>query len=262
MIRKGETVLDSLEVWERLAGPKSAAQWKEYRSAKECAHAWLAGEEPLQIPEELVRVLRTHSDFGTVIEWEAEPECLVPFDDYGGPANIDMLLSGRDEHGGLVMAIEAKADESFGPLVSRAMSDALERLLSSASSKGLARVRELTINILGPAEKGQPRLHQIRYQLLTASAAALARAKQERAARAVVMIHEFSTPRTKVKNRSRNSRDLVRFLKRLGMNDPDRVLGGELVGPVSVPGGARFKNPAPLYFGKATRQVEIRDRVD
>ena len=259
MIHKADTVLDSLDAWERLAGPKSPDQWKDYRSAKECARAWLAETDPFQIPRELLDVLGTHPDFGEILEWEAEPECLVPFDDYGGPANIDMLLSARDNHGRFVVAVEAKADESFGPLVSRALSYSLERLLKSPSSKGLARVRELAENIFGPRGKGDPPLHRMRYQLLTAAAAALSRAKEEGASRAVVLIHEFETPRTKAKNRMRNSRDLVRFLKRLGVEEPERIREGMMVGPIRVPGGARFEDPPPLYVGKAIRRVDRRD---
>lgn len=255
MIQKADTPLDSLDAWERLAGPKSADQWTDYRSAKECARAWLAETDPFQIPQELLDVLATHEDFGEILEWEAEPECLVPFDDYGGPANIDMLLSARDNRGRFVVAIEAKADESFGPLVSRALSAALDRLLENPSSKGLARVHELAENILGPREKGDPPLHHIRYQLLTEAAAALSRAKEEGASRAVVLIHEFESPRTEKKKRVRNSRDLLRFLRRLSVEEPERVLRGKLVGPIRVPGGARFDDPPPLYVGKGTRQV-------
>lgn len=255
MIRKGDIVLDALEIWQRLAGPKKSVQWQDHRSAKESARAWLEGDPKGQIPEELLAVLSTHEDFGKVLEWEAEPESLVSFDEYGGPANIDVLVSGRDERGRFVLAIEAKADESFGPLVGRALTDALERRLASPSSQGLARLEELARHLLGAAQKGRPSLDKIRYQLLTASAAALSHAKQVGATRAVVMVHEFRTPRTKPENHSRNGQDLVLFLKRLGVNDAERVSTGELLGPIAVPGGGRFENPPPLYIGKATRTL-------
>lgn len=258
MIRKGDTILDTLELWCELAGPKTSDQWKDYRSAKECARAWL-DRDGVEIPEELRDVLQTHADFGVIQDWHAEPECLVNFDDYSGPANIDLMLEGEDEHGRMVVAIEAKADESFGPFVSRALSASLERVLKSASSKGLPRIVELVSHLLEPAQKGQPRLHQIRYQLLTASAAALARAQEEGADRAVVFVHEFETPLTKQKNHERNARDLVRFLRRVGVPDAERVLTGQLVGPVRVPGGPYFGDPAPLYFGKAVQQIRERE---
>lgn len=259
MLIKRENVLDSLDTWKRLAGPKSGLQWQEYRSAEECAIAWLSCGGTTGIPDELLNVLGTHRDFGRVIEWNAEPECLVPFDEYGGPANIDVLLSGRDDLGSFVMAVEAKADEPFGSLVGRALTDAVERWLTSSSSKGVARLEGLAKNILGAAIDGRPQLHQIRYQLLTLTAAALSKAKEEKATRAVVMIHEFETPRTVLKNRTRNSGDLTKFLKRLGSENANRVLKGELVGPLHLPGGARFVDPPPLYVGKATRLVQKRE---
>lgn len=259
MVRKEGQTLVSLDAWERLAGPKSSIQWQDYRSAKECARAWLDRGDALQIPAALLRVLATHPDLGTVLDWGAEPECQVPFDEYDGPANVDVLVTCRDDRGGFVMAVEAKADESFGPLVDRALSDALERRLASASSKGVARIEGLARHLLGVRAKGQPPLHQIRYQLLTASAAALSHAKRVGATRAVVMVHEFRTPRTKEESLSRNGRDLVRYLTRLGVGDAERVLREELVGPIRVQGGDRYQDPVPLYVGKASQIVRTRD---
>ena len=259
MIKKGNQVLTSLEEWERFAGPKRAVHWQDYRSAKECARAWLERNDSTRIPEELERVLTSHPDFGAIREWEAEPESLVAFDEYGGPANIDVLVSGRDDRGTFTMVVEAKADESFGPLVGRAVTDAVERRMKNPRSRGVARIGELAEQVLGPAKKGQPRLHMIRYQLMTATAAALAEAKRTEASRAVVMVHEFETPRTRVQNRSRNGRDLVRFLTRLDVVDAERVLEGEFVGPIAVPGGTKIDSSIPLYIGKATRVVAMRE---
>lgn len=262
MIRKGNAILDSLDAWERLAGPKSANQWVDYRSAKECARAWLECAPPdLQIPPELSRILASHEDFAPIIQWEAEPECLVRFDEYGGPANIDVLVRAHDEYGYFVIAIEAKADEPFGPFVSRALAEALERRLVRPSSKGLDRVEELVEGILGPRRRGTPPLHRIRYQLLTASAAALAKAREIDAARAVVMVHQFQTPRTESANRATNDDDLLQFLRRLGVGDSSGIANGQLVGPVKVPGGGRFRGSAALYIGKATRVVDQRSEA-
>jgi hypothetical protein len=42
------------------------------------------------------------------------------------------------------------------------------------------------------------------------------------ATRAVVLIHEFRTPRVDDKNLAQNRADLVRFLRRLGVDEPGR----------------------------------------
>jgi hypothetical protein len=83
----------------------------------------------------------------------------------------------------------------------------------------------------------------------------LAKAAEERASRAVLLVHQFDTYLTKPELRARNDCDLVRFLTRLGLEDPERVLEGELVGPINVPGGGKFRNPPPLFVGKAVRRV-------
>ena len=43
-IKKGDVTIDDLEQWEKLAGPTKKEQWKEGRSAKECAKRWLKGK--------------------------------------------------------------------------------------------------------------------------------------------------------------------------------------------------------------------------
>jgi hypothetical protein len=261
MIRKQNQAVDSLEVWERLAGPKSRDQWKDHRSAKESAKAWLGGDGAGEIPKEIRTLFSDHPAFSQVTEWEAEPEGLVSFDGFRGPANIDVLARMKDELGRFVMAVEAKADESFGPLVGRVLAAALERRLASPRSQGIVRVEQLASSILGPAEGRVPRMHQIRYQLLTATAAALARAHELDADRAVLMIHEFRTPKTDARRLRRNRDDLGRFLTRLGSTSPEEVFERRLVGPFKVPGGERFPDPADLYVGKAVREVSSGEKT-
>ena len=256
MIRKHGRIVDSIELWQELASPKSSIQWKDGRSAKECARAWLgdAGSGGA-IPPEIVQVLLSTGHFSGITHWEAEPESLVPFDEFSGPANIDVLVTGSDGQGAFAMAIEAKADEPFGPLLGDAFAAALERKLASPTSKGVARLEQLAASILPPANGKIARAQHIRYQLLTATAAALTKAKAIGAARAVVMIHEFQTSATDAERLGDNRRDLLRFLQRLGFVDSTDALTGKLLGPVQVRGGAGFADPPALFFGKAVRRV-------
>ncbi len=69
-IRKRDVLIDSLEAWEKHAGPKSSVQWVDGRSAKEAARAWLEGEG-LALPAEVAAAVDTHPAFGPVIRWEA-----------------------------------------------------------------------------------------------------------------------------------------------------------------------------------------------
>lgn len=254
MIRKGEVVLDDLDKWRHHAGPKSREQWVDHRSAKESARTWLE-EDPPAIPAELVHVLTSSPDFGELHRWEAEPEALVAFDQFGGPANLDVLLTGVDEYGPMVMAVEAKADEPFGQLVHDALGNALERGLAQAHSNGVARIEQLAQAILGPRAKEQPDIRRIRYQLLTATAAAIAAGIRAEADRAVLMIHEFRTPRTEADKLERNQHDLHAFLERLGAESPERVASGGLCGPLVLPGAPLFDHMPRFYVGKALREV-------
>jgi hypothetical protein len=254
MIHKALVPLRSLAEWKTHAPPKSAVQWKEGRSAVEMARAWLTAEPPA-LPPEVEALLASHPDFGPVEAWEAEPEALVPFDGFSGPANVDLLLRARDPMGKIVVAVEGKADESFGATLGETFSAALERKLSSPNSKGVARIEQLARALLHPRSgRGLPRVGDLRYQLLTVSAAALAEAERQGVGRAVVVVHEFRTELTADDNLARNQRDLDRFLKRISRGEVTESGTGRLHGPFRVPGGTLFGDGSALYLGKAVRE--------
>ena len=255
MIHKALVTLRSLADWKEHASPKSAGQWKEGRSALETARAWLAAKSP-DLPPEVEALLASHPDFGPLEAWEAEPEAQVPFDGFSGPANLDLLLRARDRMGAFVVAVEGKADESFGATLGATFSAALERKLSSPNSKGVARIQQLAQALLHPRSgRGLPRVGDLRYQLLTASAAALAEAERLGVGRAVVVVHEFRTDLTSEKKLARNQRDLVRFLRRISQGEVTECETGRLYGPIRVPGGSLLGTVTALYVGKAVREM-------
>jgi hypothetical protein len=251
-IRKGDHVIDGLEGWKEHAGPRSSGHWADGRSAKEAARAWLAVSSPA-LPPEVEAALASHPDFGTVRRWEAEPEARVRFDGFGGePANVDLLVRVEDNRGPFVMAVEAKADETFGRTVAGQLAAARKRLESTPLSKGVAPLEQLGEALFGlPASE----VGGLRYQLLTATAAALAAAVSQDADRAVLLVHEFQTQKTTEKKRRQNAADLERFLEALGAPDPSSVIRGGLAGPFRVPGGPLFEGVPALYVGKASRTV-------
>lgn len=143
--------------------------WKDGRSAKESARAWI-GAAPA-MPDEIVAALESHGDFSTVEAWEAEPEARVRIDEFRGePPNLDMLVRARDAHGDFVVAIEAKADETFGDSVAGTKRAAQRHWEENPASRGVARFAELTTRLLG---QGPDQAMDLRYQLLTAAAAGL-----------------------------------------------------------------------------------------
>ncbi|MEK9505533.1 hypothetical protein WI523_13315 [Gemmatimonadota bacterium CCK-12] len=246
MIEKGGQQIASVEAWLRAAPPKSGeAHWKDGRSAKECAQAWVAALPDL--PGEVVELLSSHPDFSPVAEWTAEPEAHVPMDAYRGPPNIDVMVRARDGAGPFVVAVEAKADETFGRTVAERLAQAERYLAGSPGSKAATRVREVTERLVGqtPDEVGG-----LYYQLFTAAAAALSEAERAGNTRAVLLIHEFVTDATKDELHTKNAEALDRFAERVSDGKIAGVEAGQIAGPIR-----RETWGAALYLGKAVRQT-------
>ena len=247
-IEKNGRRLSTLDEWRVHAPPKSKVHWKDGRSAKESARSWL--DAAPSIPAEIAETLYSHHDIGPICDWRAEPEVRVRIDDFRGePPNIDVLLVGRDKNGPIVVAVEAKADELFSQTVRETLSSARSRLKSNAESKGVERIERLLAALFG-VTTDQTDILDFRYQLMTATAAAMAEAERRSARRAVVMIHEFVTPLTADTKRASNAHDLNQFVTRIsGQQDP--LNPGTLQGPFKVPGKPIVNADISLYFGKA-----------
>ena len=247
-VEKDGQRLSTLEAWFVHAPPKRGRRhWRDGRSAKESAKAWLAAAPVL--PAEIAATLSSHPDIGTLGDWLAEPEAEVPIDEFYGPPNVDVLLVGRDRSGPVVVAVEAKADEPFSETVGEILEVARSRLAGNPRSKGVARIERLLAALFGAAMDDREVL-DLRYQLLTVTAAAMAEAERRSAQRAVVMVHEFVTSLTRDEKRASNARDLDRFVARLARGRRP-VEPGALLGPFTVPGKPIVGTTIALYFGKA-----------
>lgn len=247
--------INTLEAWERLAGPKSSKQWIDGRSAKETARAWLeSGCEVL--PNEVVAALERHPTFGPVLQWCAEPEGKLIFDDFRGePRNSDLVVHAEDGKGKYLIAVEAKADETFGATVADTMAEALERYLAKGRSNGLARVQRLAQTLLGPKSQGDPHLKAIRYQLLTACAGAVHEAERCSYSRALMLVHEFVTDETDDAKHQDNAFDLNKFVSRMTHGSVASISAGEIVGPLPLPASEFLTGNAELYIGKVRRNI-------
>ena len=58
--------------------------------------------------------------FGGVTLQSAGPECNVPFDQFSGPRQCDLVIQASNHRGGILVHIEGKADEAFGSLTGEA----------------------------------------------------------------------------------------------------------------------------------------------
>ncbi len=247
-ISKHGIAIETIDQWGERAGPKRKNQWAEGRSAMELARSWLGG-----LPAEVNSTLELHPSFGKVTEWTAEPEVALRFDSFPGePRNSDLVVNAKDANGNYIVAVEGKADEKFGDLVSGAFASAMEAKLKNPNSNGLARIENLVNDFLHPKQRGEPSLKRVRYQLLTACAGMLAEAKRRNVNRALMLVHEFRTDLTDQKKLSRNSRDLSYFVERLTCGRVTEVRSGEIHGPIELPGESAFAGDVSFFVGKAS----------
>lgn len=232
MIHKNSIPITSLAEWKALGGPKRASQWLPERSAFEVAREWLDVESP-QLPRAVHEFLKSNAAFSEVNSWNAEPEAQIRIDDFRGePRNCDLLVKANDSFGDFVIAVEAKADEPFDVTVEDALSSALERLVSNPKSKGVERITNIARMLFGAHSKGESKITELRYQLLTATAGALAAAKD--CGRGIMLVQEFRTGKTSVDKHEANSNDLNRFVRRLSRGTIERCEPGILYGPIPI----------------------------
>lgn len=255
MIVKEGREIRTLDAWRDLAGPKRADQWSSDRSALEAARTWLAVASPT-LPSEVAAALASHSAFGTVTGWQAEPEARLTFDQHRGePRNSDLLVHARDEHGRLLLAVEAKADEPFGETVGDALASAIERRLANPRSRGVERIEALAAALLGPRRSGEASLGQLRYQLLTAAAGAIAASAHDGGLRVVLLVQEFRTRKTADERHAANARDLDAFVRRVSHGAVPRCEPGVIHGPFTTPGAPLFDAVPPFFVGKVSRDL-------
>lgn len=253
-IRKGDVPITTLEQWGRIAGPKRPDQWAEHRSAMEVGRAWLEGDGDM--PREVASALESHADFGPILAWSAEPEVKLPFDDYPGePRNTDLLVEVTDARGDYLLAVEAKADESFGESLAQTRSTIDAILARGERTNRWPRLQQLALSLLGAEDPMSPPFACLRYQLLTACAGVLRAGQLRGHKRAVMLVQEFVTPRTVDVKHARNAADFVTFIRAITRNDPDTQFTGDLVGPIRVPGAPLFNEHPALYIGKVSRRL-------
>ena len=193
---------------------------------------------------------------GAITGWRAEPEAKLRFDNFAGePRNSDIAATCRDPNGDYLLAVEAKADESFGETIERSLAAALERRIANNRSNALSRIQQLTEALFEPKRKGEPKLGTLRYQLLTACAGALCEAERLGFDRALMLVQEFVTDETDDRKHRANAIDLDEFVSRLSHLNVTNVRSGEIYGPFGVPGLPLLEATPRLYIGKVSRTL-------
>lgn len=169
--------------WQRLLG-KPKLHWKSGKSAMSAAACWEESEP--QLPSEISNVLEASGERSleslellvAIPEWEVD----LP----GGhrASQTDILAITRNELGLVVLGVEAKVDEPFGPTLGE------KKLDASAGQLERIAFLERELGCSSPLE------NSVRYQLLHRTVSSLLTARAFHADVAVMLVHSFS-PKSK-----------------------------------------------------------------
>jgi hypothetical protein len=246
--------LETLADWRNHSGPVSGRDWAEGRSGRELARAWIEGDAATQVTS----LLTSAPALGGLVLDRGIVGKETGFDDTGGgPRHHDLLVIGRAPSGTVVIGVEGKADEPFD--------EPLDGWVMRAESRGERsrapeRLDRLTTAFFGTTLDEDPLLAPLRYELLSALAGTLADARDQDAARAVLLVHEFETPWTDDDLHRHNAADLEAFLGRLMPGvEPVGTDSAWIAGPLAVAGdGTWLPEETEVYVAKlvtSTRPV-------
>lgn len=177
--------ISNIEEWYCCAPPKGrSSQWKDFRSAKEFARKWFVNDK-LHVPQALLNLLESHEiTKGIELEYGV-PEHVTKLDDYrGGGRNHDMLIIGSKDHKRVVITIEAKVDEPFGPTLG-------EQRKPKERSNRANRANALAARIWKDYDPTSKKYANCRYQLITGLIGTLEEVKYQKADLGIFIIYEI-----------------------------------------------------------------------
>jgi hypothetical protein len=243
---RGGEEIRTVRDWGRHAKPARETHWKKGRSAMELARSWTGDHGPEALTSLLDQVTGTAGFEAKLGVAEAQTR----FDEFRGPRNHDLLLIGEAAGGKTVVSIEGKVDESFGQTLGGYRSAARRKIGRNQPTNALKRLQGLTQAIAGWDAGASPRRLELRYQVFTAVAGAVAAAVDEDADQAVLCIHELRTKAVDEEKRKQNDADLRNFLA-VAFDEIPRGDESWIVGPLKLHGGTdRIPRGIALYLAK------------
>jgi hypothetical protein len=159
---------------------KGEAHWKEERSAYQAAYSWFIAKG---LPPRIQDILKEEPAFDGAVLQKAVFEKKTKLDSYGRESQTDVLAYLKTDKGIAVLCIEAKVDESFGPLV------------HEWNDYGPGKLRRL-VGLLDLLEFKSKPIGTLRYQLFHRTAATLIEAQDAGAREAAMVIQSFDQKRT------------------------------------------------------------------
>jgi len=250
--QSGNIITDVASWFEHAPPAKGAAQWKDYRSAKEVAQAWCRYGE-VRCPEEMSAILSNRRETrGLVIE-HAVAEMEIAFDEFaGGKRNADLALWGHMKGKQRVaVTVEAKADETSGNTVKK-------QLASAPTNRGSnipKRVARLLRGIIG--RDVDATIDPLRYQLFHALAATAKLAQAKNADLGVLIIHEFISLTIDFDNLVENANDLTSFVHTISGWENQSLKVGKLLPPIRLPGSECVPNDVSVSIGKIRTLIPL-----
>jgi len=176
----------------------------------------------------------------------ALPERITAFDGYGTGRHHDLVVVLQGAECGMWLAgIEAKADEPLGAMVISEYEHVRDRQKQGLETNKADRIHDLVRGLFGRSLDDDPRLGQLRYQLLTAAAGTLVEAQNRKAVAGLLVIHELARARSD--GISQTQLAVSDFLGALAGEQGLFTGVGVLHGPFAVPGGGRIPAQVPLY---------------
>lgn len=171
--------------------------WKEGRSAKSVATTWFASNE---FPGDVRAILETADEFEGIQLVDSFLERMTDLGDGRATASqTDLLAIGATNDGLVIIGVEAKVTESFGPYIGDWRDGSLGK------EKRLAKLCDrLELDVSS--------VDDLRYQLFHRTVSAILEARRYRAHHAVMLIQSFCPQHT-------GHHDFVAFAKALGFGE-------------------------------------------
>jgi hypothetical protein len=192
---------------------KGEEHWKKERSAYQAAYSWFLAED---LPPSVRNILKDDPVLSGAVLQKAVFEKRTRLDAHGRDSQTDILAHLGTDKGKAILGIEAKVDESFGPLV------------HEWNDYGTGKLRRL-VGLLECLEFKSIPIGGLRYQLFHRTAAALIEARKEGARDAAMIVQSFDTKQTGLD-------DFVAFAEAFGtpISEAGRLSQPKRLGDVTI----------------------------
>jgi hypothetical protein len=192
---------------------KKELHWKPDRSAYQTAYSWFLAKG---LPDSIKDILKTDSAFEGAVLPRAVFEKKTKIDSFGRESQTDVLAFVKAGAKLAVLGVEAKVDESFGPLV------------QEWNDYGSNRLRRL-VGLLDRLEFGSMPIGRLRYQLFHRTAATLIEASNAGASEAALVVQSFDQNRA-------GFEDFIAFADAFGtpISAPGKLSQSKRLGDVNI----------------------------